>query len=289
MTPWSKKCSQRSGDYTIIMASIFSDFRPDPLEADVLQNLLETERFGRTLYVLRQTPSTNDEIKALATRGAPEGTVVVADQQTRGRGRQGRSFASPAGVGIYLSLLLYPTIEITQLPQLTLMVAVATAEALTEVSDLPVNLKWPNDVEIRGKKVSGILTEAVIRSGIPPTVIIGIGINVNTGLEHFPSELHERVTSLALAAGHRFSRAQLIATLLRHLERYYLAFQQVGMAPILKRWLHYGPIQGRRVRFSETSACETGIVVGLDEDGALLVDTGDIMPRRVRSGDVTFM
>ena len=154
---------------------------PDPLDAAILQRLLTTQTFGRTLHILAQTPSTNDQAKTLAAQGAPEGTVVIAEQQTQGRGRHGRTFVSPVGVGIYLSLLLRPSIETTRLPPLTLLVAVAAAEAIADVTSLPVGLKWPNDVEIHGKKVAGILTEAIMRIGQPPAVIIGIGINVTCG------------------------------------------------------------------------------------------------------------
>ncbi len=262
---------------------------PDPITADSLQHLLTTTYFGRTLYVRPQTSSTNDDLKGLALGSAPEGTVVVADHQTKGRGRQGRSFASPPGVGIYLSLLLYPTLETSRLPQLTLMVAVATAETLAEVSGLSINLKWPNDVEIDGKKVSGILTEAVIQPGAAPAVIVGIGINVNNEREHFPPELRERATSLALAAGRRFSRLQLIARLLDQLEHFYLTWQQTGIAPILERWLYYGPIVGRSVRFSAAESTGVGIVTGLDADGALLVDTGGHTAQRIYSGEIIYL
>ena len=271
------------------MDTIDSETLPEALDAAILQRLLSTQTFGHPLHIFARTPSTNDEVKTLAAGGAPEGTVVLAEQQTQGRGRQGRTFASPAGVGVYLSLLLRPSVEATRLPQLTLLVAVAVAETLFEVSALPVDLKWPNDVLIRGKKVAGILTEAVIQAGSPPTVIIGIGLNVNTRLAQLPVALHQRVTSLALAAGHLFSRHQLIVALLTHLERLYQIFQQGGMAIVLERWLHYGHIIGRRVRFSHMAADQEGTVIGLDEDGALLVQSGGGKPQRVMAGEVTFV
>lgn len=258
------------------------------LDAAALQQLLSTTTFGRTLHILAQTTSTNDEAKDLALHGAPEGTVVLAEQQTRGRGRQGRSFVSPPG-GIYLSLLLRPRIDTHRLPQLTLLVAVAAAETMTEVCALPVRLKWPNDVEIHGKKVAGILTEAVIRADLPPAVIIGIGINVNITLDQLPHDLHQRVTSLALAAGRPFARHQLIATLLAHLERLYQTFQEMGMSPIQQRWLHYGPIVGRQVRFVHGDTSHQATVVGLDEDSALLVQLADGTHQRVIAGDVVFL
>ena len=191
----------------------------DVLDTTSLQQLLSTQEFGRTMYILPSTTSTNDVVKDLAQHGAPEGTAVVAEYQTQGRGRQGRAFVSPAGVGIYVSLLVRPQGDPHHLPQLTLAVAVATAEALAEYSALPVRLKWPNDVEVHGKKIAGILCEAVLNPTASPLVIIGIGINVNTALEQFPPELHQHVTSLALAAGHTWARLPLLALLLAHLER----------------------------------------------------------------------
>ena len=262
---------------------------PDHLDVAVLQQLLTTQTFGRPLYVLTQTTSTNDEVKALAIGGAPEGTVVLAEQQTHGRGRQGRPFASPAGVGIYLSLLLRPTIDMVRLPQLTLMVAVAAADAMTALCSVSIHLKWPNDVEIAGKKVAGILTEAVLPFGEPPVVIIGIGINVNTTLEQLPSALHDRVTSLALATGTPVSRHQLITCLLAHLEDLYHTFQDTGITSILERWRHYGRISGRVVQFSHAAETRTGHVIGLDDDGALLVQTADGIQERVVSGQVIFL
>ena len=261
----------------------------DTLDVAMLQQLLTTQVFGRVLCVLTQTTSTNDEVKALALRGAPEGTVVLAEQQTHGRGRQGRSFASPEGVGIYLSVFVRPIIDMERLPQLTLMVAVATADAITEVCGLSVDLKWPNDVEIDGKKIAGILTEAVIHSGELPVVIIGIGINVNTALEQLPPALHERVTSLALVTGAPVSRPQLIARLLAHLEELYLAWQYAGMASILERWRHYSRIRDRYVRFTDAAGTKTGRVVGLDDDGALLVQTADGLQQRLVAGEVVFL
>ena len=262
---------------------------PDPLEADSLQHLLTTKTLGRTVHIKAQTTSTNDIAKQLAKDGAPEGTVVLAEQQHRGRGRQGRNFVSPAGVGIYMSLLLRPQVEVSRLPQLTLLAAVATAEAIAEVSALSVQLKWPNDMMIHNKKAGGILTESVFQANLSPVAIVGIGLNVNTALEQFPSDLHSRVTSLALAAGRFMSRPQLIAAILTRLEPLYHTFQQQGLAPILPRWLHYGRIVGKPVRCSTARGVEEGVVLGLDEDGALLVWGRDDSRLRVVSGEVVFL
>ena len=262
----------------------------DSLDATTLQQLLTTQVFGRSMYILPSTTSTNDIVKDLAQHGAPDGTAVVAEQQTQGRGRHGRSFVSPAGVGIYVSLLVRPQADTQRLPQLTLAVAVATAEALAEYSALPIRLKWPNDVEISGKKVAGILCEAVLNPAVSPLVIIGIGINVNTTLEQFPPELHQHVTSLALAAGHTWARLPLLALVLAHLERLYEAFQPGNITPVRQRWLHYGgQMIGRQVRFAPEPSAGVGTVVDLDKDGALLVQDAGGTQHRLVAGEVLFL
>ena len=264
------------------------DIVADTLDAAVLQRLLTTTTFGRSLHVLSQTASTNDDAKILAQRGAAEGTVVLAEQQTRGRGRQGRTFASPAGVGIYLSLIVRPQVSPEQLPQLTLVVAVATAEAIWDCCSLSVGLKWPNDVEVNNKKVAGILTEAIWCPDGTLAVIVGIGINVNTTHAQFPPALHQRVTSLTLETGAPVARLPLIAQLFARLERYYETFLHTGLPPILERWRHYSGIAGRRVRFVEATDTREGTVVGLDETGALLVQTANGV-QRVIAGEVVFL
>lgn len=261
----------------------------DPLEVAVLKRMLATRTLGRNLRVEARTASTNDIAKQLAQDGAADGTVVMADQQLQGRGRQGRSFASPAGVGIYMSLLLRPQVEISRLPQLTLVVGVAAADAITEVSSLPVELKWPNDIMIEKKKAGGILTESVIQADQSSVAIVGIGINVNTTLEQFPAELRGRVTSLALAAGRFVPRLPIAAAVMGHFEPLYDAFQQSGLAPILPRWLRYGRVAGKPVRCTTERGVEEGVALGLDEDGALLVRSRENPRLRVLSGDVVFL
>ena len=261
----------------------------DPLEVDVLKGLLATRTLGRNVRVEARTASTNDIAKRLAREGAPHGTVVLADQQLRGRGRQGRSFASPAGVGVYMSLLLRPQVAISRLPQLTLVAAVATAEAIEEVSSLPVELKWPNDFLIENKKAGGILTESVIQADQSPVAVVGIGINVNTTLEQFPAELRGQVTSLTLAAGRFVPRLPVVAAVLGFFEPLYDTFQQKGLAPLLPRWLHYGRIAGKAVRCTTARGVEEGVALGLDVDGALLVRSRENPRLRVLSGEVEFL
>jgi BirA family biotin operon repressor/biotin-[acetyl-CoA-carboxylase] ligase len=192
-------------------------------------------------------------------------------------------------VGIYLSLLVRPQVLPEALPQLTLVVAVATAEAITESCALAVGLKWPNDVEANGKKVAGILTEAVWNPDGTCAVIIGIGINVNTTRAQFPSALHQRVTSLAMETGAAVARLPLIARLLAALERYYALFLHTGFAPILERWQRYSCCAGRPVRFVVGAEAREGTVIGVDAAGALLVQTVNDQVQRIIAGEVVFL
>jgi BirA family biotin operon repressor/biotin-[acetyl-CoA-carboxylase] ligase len=188
-----------------------------------------------------------------------------------------------------MSLLLRPQVAISSLPQLTLLAAVATAEAIEEISSLPVELKWPNDIIIEKKKAGGILTESVIQADLSPVAVVGIGINVNTTLEQFPAELRGQVTSLALAAGRFVPRQQLAAALLCHFEPLYDTFQQKGLAPVVPRWLQYGRVAGRPVRYTTERGVEEGVALGLDVDGALLVRSREDPRLRVVSGEVVFL
>lgn len=271
------------------MSSLKPNPASDRLDATVLQQSLTTRTFGRRLHLLPSTSSTNDVVKQLAQAGAPAGTVVLADHQTQGRGRQGRAFASPSGVGIYLSLLLRPQGELWRLPQLTLACGVATAQALADCQAPPVQLKWPNDVEIDGKKVAGILCEAVLQPDASAVVVVGIGINVNTALADFPDTLHASATSLALASGQVWARAPLIVRLLLHLEQGYDLWRQRESAAIITQWLRYGHLHGRQVRFTEGDDSVLGTVVGLDEEGALRVQTSTGDEHRLVAGEVTFL
>lgn len=266
-----------------------SEADEDTLDADTLQRLLSTHTFGRVVHIHAQTASTNDDLKLLAHQGAPEGTLVLADRQTHGRGRQGRTFASPAGVGVYASLLVRPRLSPAQLPPLTLIVAVAAAEAIADVCALAVRLKWPNDVEVDGKKVAGILTETVLCRDGTLAVIIGIGINVNTTLDHMPPPLQPRVTSLARVIGTPVARLPLLARLLARLEHLYGCFQDIGPSASLERWRHYADVAGRRVRWAPGTVWQEGTALDIDAAGALLVqaDTGHV--QRVLAGEVVFL
>ncbi|MFQ5520748.1 MAG: biotin--[acetyl-CoA-carboxylase] ligase [Candidatus Methylomirabilia bacterium] len=220
---------------------------------------------GRAFHAVRVVPSTQDELRRLAEAGAPEGSVVVADHQTEGRGRQGRAWVDQPGANLLVSVLLRPKIPMARVPQLSLLAAVATQEALTASSHLEIRVRWPNDLEVHRRKVAGILAEAS-SDGRATVVMIGLGINVNQ--TEFP-DLPRRATSLALEAGRMFDREALLEGLLDALNRWYTRYLRQGFVPVREAWLQSAHGLGGRI----TQGSVTGTAEGLDSDGALLVRT----------------
>lgn len=230
---------------------------------------------GRAAVTLGEVDSTQNRARALADAGAPEGTVVWAEHQTRGRGRLGRSWTDEPSSALLISIILRPGLPLSCLPQISLLAGVAVAEAVGEESGLPVTLAWPNDLLIRGRKVAGILAESVT-SGAGPVVILGIGVNVNQ--TRFPEDLAGRATSLGLEGGRAFDRERLLKALLVRLEVWYRRWATEGFAPIREAWRRGSGTLGQRVTVEEGIG---GIAVDLAEDGALLVrtDTGALVRR----------
>ncbi len=191
---------------------------PTPWE---IQAGLGTKQIGKRIHILSQAASTNEVAFHLALKGAEEGVVVLAESQTKGKGRIGRSWESPAGVNIYLSIILRPRIVPGKTPLITLMAAVACAEAIEEVAGLLPGIKWPNDLLLEGKKLGGILTEADMELDRINFVVVGIGINVNMTRTSFPASIKETATSLRQALGGEISRIALIKSILRYTEQWY--------------------------------------------------------------------
>jgi len=225
---------------------------------------------SRPVVSLGEVGSTQTEARRLAEAGAPEGTVVRAEHQTQGRGRLGRDWVDEPGSALLVSIILRPPVEVSRLPQLSLVAGVAVAEAIGEASGLPVAVAWPNDLLIRGLKVAGILAESFAGSGgAGPVVILGIGINVNQ--TRFAANLAGRAASLALEAGHPFDRDGALAAVLERLEAWYRRWLTEGFGPIREAWRQGSATLGRRVT---TDGGAAGIAEDLAEDGALLVRTG---------------
>ena len=251
-----------------------------------IQRLLQTRELGRALFVHEVLPSTNDEALRLARGGAVHGTVVVAEQQTAGRGRRGRGWSSPPGVNLYLSLVLRPALAPQRAPELVPTLAVAAAETL-RAAGADAGIKWPNDLEIDGRKAGGILTELSASGERIQFVVAGLGLNVNVEPADLPEEVRERATSLRIAIGHAVSRPALVADLLARIEGWLDLHQRAGFAPVRARYRELSVTLGRRVRLIEDEATVEGVAEDIDESGALLLRRDDGVLERARTGDVT--
>ena len=256
-------------------------------EVASIEEMLATKTFGRALRLIDRCGSTNDEAAAWAREGAPEGAVVMADEQTSGRGRLGRSWHSPAGENLYLSLILRPKIDPQRAPPLTLVAAVALAEAVEECGG-DVELKWPNDLLLGGLKVAGILTEMATSGRGIEHVVIGIGLNFYE--REFPAELAGKATSLALATGllrRPMYRTTFAAGLLGRLEPWYLRFLEGGPAEVVTAWSRRARLFGTRVEVQTGREPVRGVAERLDDDGALLVRTDAGQLARVVAGELS--
>jgi BirA family biotin operon repressor/biotin-[acetyl-CoA-carboxylase] ligase len=236
---------------------------------------------GRAVLRCDRVASTNDLLHTLAARGAGEGTVVVAREQTAGRGRLGRMWASPRG-GLWFSVLLRPSDPADA--RLGLMVAVGVAEALRTVSGADVRIKWPNDLVLAGRKVGGILVE--VR---PPWAIVGIGVNVNVDPLDLPIEVRERATSLAAVSGRECDLADVLAGVLDGVDEVYAAYGSGTVEDVLERWRDLNITLGRFVEVRAGDRVVEGTALDIDGDGALLVAGPDGQAARVLSGDVTIL
>jgi BirA family transcriptional regulator, biotin operon repressor / biotin---[acetyl-CoA-carboxylase] ligase len=255
------------------------------LSADVVHGL-NTKIVGGKVISVQEIGSTNSRIRELAEQGAQEGTVLISDRQSAGRGRLGRRWESPSGVNLYCSILLKPQMPVQQAPQLTFLSAVAATETLNQVCHLSANVKWPNDILVKGAKISGLLNEMNAETEQIHYVILGIGINLNMTAEQFPQELNYPATSALIETGTPVDRILFLQTFLEKLDQYYLEFIQQGFAPIRKRWENLCNIMNQKVAVVQQSHTITGTVVGIDFDGALQVQCDDGQIERILAGDV---
>ena len=279
-----------------------------------IKNYLSTEFIGSEIHIFERVESTNDTAKELAVNGCKEGTVIIADSQSKGRGRQERRWESPAGVGIYLSIVVKPK---KIMPQLTLVAGVSAAEAIMKIvnsnpfasllmeratppspplqreGEGEVSLKWPNDININGKKAGGILTEGVENG---KAIIVGIGINVNTptpipigvGGEGFPDELKDKATSIMIETGRRIDRNILIAEILNKFEFWYKKFIIEEKETVMKRWRELSDTSGRRVKVNVGDSVFEGVALGLDNDGSLMIRLDDGFLKKVSAGEIFY-
>lgn len=244
---------------------------PDLMTAERMERYLQTKLYGRKLQLLSVTSSTQVVAKQLAEEGELEGTVVFAEQQTGGRGRQGRSWHSPAGKGIWMSLVLRPELPLRSAPQLTLMTAVAVCQAIRKVTGVEAGIKWPNDLLVGGKKVCGILLESAGEDTRMKYCIAGIGIDVNLEQEDLPEHLRGIATSLKLASGQTQDRAELAAEVLLRMEQLMELYQSEGFRPIKLLWEDMSVTIERSVSVAGHLGMITGKAVALDDSGGLVL------------------
>jgi BirA family biotin operon repressor/biotin-[acetyl-CoA-carboxylase] ligase len=258
---------------------------PDQLGEAQIAPLLASGELGRKIHHFEEVESTNDEAHRLAEAGALHGEVVVADFQTRGRGRRGRSWVAPRGKALTFSVVLRPAIAPARAPEITIAAAVAAAEAAREMGANSARIKWPNDVECKGRKIAGLLTELRAEPDRVRHAVLGVGVNVSLQMHDFPEELRPVATSLLLESGERQPRPLVCARLLEHVEEWLSLHETEGFGPVADRWRELSSTLGRRVRITGADPIE-GDAVDLAEDGALLVRTARGALVRVLAGDV---
>jgi BirA family transcriptional regulator, biotin operon repressor / biotin---[acetyl-CoA-carboxylase] ligase len=264
----------------------FLEQTPDILTPNMLRQRLKGSLFGKRIYHFFKTDSTNRVALELGHAVEPEGAVVLAEEQTAGRGRAGRVWHSDRAVGIYVTVLLRPRLAPVQAPLLTMMAGLSARSAVQAVTGLTVDLKWPNDLLIRGKKLGGILTEMHAEPGQIRFVIVGIGLNVNQ--ENFPGELAETATSLRVETGKAQSRMELLVRLLREFEGDYNRFLREGVDSVVARFEEVSTYaKGKRVRVTNGAESYVGTTAGLGPEGLLQVERDDGKIMTVIAGDVT--
>ncbi|GIP37437.1 bifunctional ligase/repressor BirA [Paenibacillus sp. J31TS4] len=260
---------------------------PSRMSAAELAACLRTKTIGRSLKLLEQVGSTQTHIHELVRQGCPEGTLVLAEEQTDGRGRMGRHWHSPKGKGVWMSFVLKPAIPLACTSQLTLLTAVALCRTIRRETGVEAGIKWPNDLLARGKKFSGILLESGAEDNRLTHVVFGIGIDANLTEADYPDELKERATSLRIESGAAVDRVQLVCRFLEQFEELYDLYLREGFGPIRTLWEALSVTLGRHVRVQTPTGSVDGTAEALDESGALLVRTREGERVRVFSGDVS--
>ena len=260
---------------------------PDCLLPGEIKNGLKTCFSGKDVVFFEEVDSTNHVAKQLAREGAASGTVVVAEAQGKGRGRLERPFFSPAGKGIWYSVILRPHILPQEAPKCTLLAAVAVAMAMKRFG-LRAEIKWPNDILHEGKKLTGILTEMSAELDRINYIVIGTGINVNIEEEEFPEDLRDKATSLSVMKGEKLPRVAFFQAVLEALDELCTILDEEGFSPIVARWREYAVTLGQEVHVIGVAGKDSfdGRAVDIDDEGALLVETEDGV-RRVLAGDVS--
>ena len=259
---------------------------PDILSYGEIEEYLKTEFIGRNIQYFESLPSTNTKAKEIAME-MPEGSIIISEEQTSGKGRLGRNWTSPKGKGIWMSIILKPDLDPAEVAKLTLIGAGAVHEGLMEMG-INSNIKWPNDIIIEDKKVCGILTEMSCELNIINYCIMGIGINVNLETGDFPEELKEKATSLRIIKGEEINRKMLLGNILNHFEKLYIPFRYIGdISKSIKISRENSILLGKDVRIIKGNTERTGKALDIDEEGQLVVEMENGNIEKIYSGEVS--
>lgn len=256
-----------------------------------LNGLLKTENIGKVIHYFDETGSTNAVLSKLASNGASEGTTVIADKQTGGKGRLGRKWISPPGMNLYISVLFRPSIPAWESPLLTFLASVALVETIKKTGVSNASIKWPNDVLIDSKKIAGVLTEMEPRGERVDYIVVGVGVNINMTRAEINREMGETArsaTSLKESLGTDVDRAKFTGDFLLELESWYQIFNRRGKTSIIKEWTERWSGYNKRVRVSgEDGSVTEGVATGIDGEGHLLLKKDDGSSVRIITGDVS--
>lgn len=263
---------------------------PDSLIPSEIKWGLKTKVIGKEIISYKKVDSTNDIAYSLAEKGLKEGAVIIAEEQVKGKGRQGRTWVSPPKGGIYLSCILKPAMAPAEISKITLLVAVAVAKAIRGATGIDAMIKWPNDILIGHDKACGILTEMKAEQDGISFIIVGIGINVNTSARSLP----KGATSLKLALkgagkGEDISRVDLTRHVLEALDEYYIVLQERGFGPIIDEWKEMSSMLGARVKVSLPNRTFEGQAHTIDPDGSLVVRLDSGVLQKISSGDIVMI
>ncbi len=259
---------------------------PDVVTESEIKSRLETEWAGNTVVYAEVVDSTNNLAKRLGEEGKSHGTLAIAEEQTAGKGRRGRSWSAPPGLGLWMSLLLRPNLNPSCASMLTLVSGLSVTRAIEEVTGLKVQIKWPNDIVYEGKKICGILTEMSAEMEGIHYVVVGIGINVN--IEEFPEELKQKATSLKIICGKKIDRVEIVTAFLKYFESDYSKFLKTEDLELLKTDYEYRLVNlNQKVNILDGKKGYIGTAIGIEKDGGLLVEKEDKSVIAVTSGEVS--
>ncbi|QXM07256.1 biotin--[acetyl-CoA-carboxylase] ligase [Crassaminicella indica] len=261
---------------------------PDTLDADVLEIELASKNIGSKIYHFESIDSTNNMAKKMASEGAAEGTIIIAEEQTGGRGRLGRTWVSPKGTGIWMSIILRPNIAPTEAAKITQITAAAVASGLRKIIGEDVGIKWPNDIIIHRKKVCGILTELSAELNSVNYIVVGIGINVNMDTKDFPEEVRRIATSIKACVGRTVSRKNIVKEILHSFEELYSDFTyNKNIKKSIEICKKYSVTLGKEVKIKNKEKEVVAKAIDLTEDGQLLIKNQSGVIEKVFSGEVS--